>query len=239
MKIVVPIKGIHNAKQRLSAVLSNAERSELMRHMIDDVLGAAQQSVQIAQGKISGLIVVTDDAQVTEQAAAYNAQIVAEPAERTGLGDEALCAAVNAAANLLAAEGENGLLMVPADVPLVTAKTLNQLAARHHENNPCVTLVAARSDGGTNALILSPPHVIPAMFGNNSYQRHSRWAQANNIQLLLPKIPELSLDIDTVSDLQALMMEPIRCQTQRYLLSSGIAEKIQYLAENQSGRAAS
>ena len=241
MKIVVPIKSINNAKQRLAALLSNAERSQLMSHMIDDVLAAAQQSVQSSSSQISGVIVVTGDAQVARQAALYHARVLPEPNERSGVGDEALCAAVSMAANLLATEGEDSVLILPADVPLVTASSLTQLLLQHSKGRvleqPAVTLVAARSDGGTNALLLSPPQVMPPMFGHNSCQRHTRWAQANNITPQLQSVPELALDIDTVADLQALMQQPLRSATQRYLVDSGIAEKIGHQPQNKTGRA--
>ena len=55
MKAIVPIKGLAQAKQRLSPLLSGTERRELMAHMIDDVLAIIGRT-----DGISGLVVISD-----------------------------------------------------------------------------------------------------------------------------------------------------------------------------------
>ncbi len=239
MKVVVPIKGFVKAKQRLAPALSEAERSELMRHMIDDVLGAIC-TAQRDSALVSGLVVITSDAQVREQALVYGARVLTEPPLRSGLGNEALCAVFAMAANVLAGEGEQGLLMVPVDVPLVSVDNVVEILTRHTAamkvSGRGMTLVPALADGGTNALALSPPTLIPPAFGHNSSRRHCDLARMRGIEPTLLEMAGLSLDIDTVENLQQLMAMPIQSHTQRYLLSSGIAEKVGRVGEALDGR---
>ena len=243
MIIVVPIKGFSKAKQRLSAVLSEGERSELLGHMIDDVLGAIRDAIEIEgsrAGIISELIVVTNDAQVREQALAYGARMLPEPSLRPGLGNEALCAVVAMVANAVAGEGEDSLMMMPVDVPLLSANAILDVASHHarraSQSLPQVTVVAAKADGGTNALLMSPPEIIAPAFGHNSCQRHCELARQKNVEPVLLESPELSLDIDTVDDLQLLMAAPKQCHTQDYLQVSGIVGRIQARSKNMDGR---
>lgn len=239
MKVVVPIKGFIKAKQRLAPTLSEAERGELMRHMIDDVLSAIC-AAQRDSGLVSGLVVITDDVRVREQALAYNARVLSEPPLRSGLGNEALCAVFTMAASVLASEGEQGLLMVPVDVPLISTDNIVQILTCHAATVKVsargMTLVPALADGGTNALALSPPTLISPAFGYNSSRRHCDLARMQGIEPTLLDIAGLSLDIDTVENLQQLMAVRLQSRTQRYLLNSGIGERIGRVGEGLDGR---
>lgn len=260
MKAIVPIKGFTQAKQRLAPLLSGAERRALMTHMIDDVLSVVCQT----EG-ISGLVVITNDEDVRAQARLYNARIMAEPdaenldvegldagnmnnstspdqasgAETDGIetvGVERLNQVFAMAMKQLAAEGEDGVLLLPADVPLITIGNLKHMLALH--SHPGVTIVPARADGGTNAMMVSPPQLIAPGYGHRSCQRHSDFARAVGIEPVMLDTSatgadngavELGLDVDTVDDLRKLMAAPINSQTQRFLLDSDIMKRIECL----------
>ncbi len=63
-----------------------------------------------------------------------------------------------AAARTLKAEGARGMLVLPGDIPAVTAAEIAELLAGHGEGR-AVSLVAAYDGQGTNALLASPPDV--------------------------------------------------------------------------------
>lgn len=257
MKVIVPIKGLTQAKQRLAPLLSGSERRALMTHMIDDVLSVVCQT----EG-ISGLVVITNDEDVRTQARLYNARIMAEPAARDlkalasankepgaegdgieTVGVERLNQVFAMAMKQLAEEGEDGVLLLPADVPLMTVENLKQMLAHHR--NPGVTIVPASADGGTNAMMVSPPQLIAPGYGHRSCQRHSEFARAVGIEPQVLESPgtgtdtgteELGLDVDTVDDLRELMAAPVNSktqrfnsQTQRFLLDSDIMKRIECL----------
>src|SRR2546429_2559610 len=73
---LLPVKGFHNAKQRLSLLLSAAEREMVAEAMFRDVL----EQVVRARG-LAGTYVVTGDGRVADIALSLRAKIVREPAE--------------------------------------------------------------------------------------------------------------------------------------------------------------
>ncbi len=255
MKAIVPIKGLTQAKQRLAPLLSGSERRALMTHMIDDVLSVVCQT----EG-ISGLVVITDDQDVRAQARFYNAHIMAEPvfeglnilapqnqaleanrSDTETVGVERLNQVFAMAMRQLAEEGEESVLLLPADVPLMTVQNLKHMLAHH--SHPGVTIVPARADGGTNAMMVSPPELIMPGYGHRSCQRHSKFALAAGIEPQVLESPgietgtvELGLDVDTVDDLRELMTAPIKSKTQRFLLDSDIMKRIECLDQSGSGQ---
>lgn len=219
MWVVVPIKTLASAKQRLAGVLSPAQRQQLMACMVDDVLGA----ISAAPG-LTGLAVVSADPKVHRLAKRFGARCLTE-GEPGGL-----CAALQGAAEVLTGEGVPGILILPADVPLLTPDAIARLFRAHTQTAElaaaAITLVPALRDGGTNALALSPPNLIEPAFGYNSFRRHSACARAQGVYPAVVRIRELGLDIDSEDNLIELLNQPTRTRTQRYLRESGLAESL-------------
>ena len=78
---LMPVKGFHNAKQRLSPLLSGAAREILAETMFRDVL----RQVRLARGLV-GTFVVTGDDQVAAIASAAGAEVIREDAENGETG---------------------------------------------------------------------------------------------------------------------------------------------------------
>ena len=108
MWAIVPVKRFSNAKSRLAAVLTEAERESLAGAMLNDVLGALRDAHGIA-----GVLVVGHEVRARYAAERIGGLFL----EETGSG---LNAAIRQGAHWLATHGQRGLLMVPGDVPLVT-----------------------------------------------------------------------------------------------------------------------
>jgi len=214
MWAVLPVKDLASAKQRLRGVLTPDERQGLARAMLRDVLAAL-----CGVADLGGIVVVTRDPVVADLAGARGARIMSE-AESSGQS-----AAVGAAAARLDAEGASGLIAVPGDVPLIGAADVARVLAAHAAA-PAVTLVPARDRRGTNALVASPPHVVPFGFGPDSFVRHQAAARAAGITPAVVTVPGLALDIDDPADLHALIAAGARGHTGRYLADSGIAGRL-------------
>ena len=142
---VVPVKRFAQTKRRLMPQLASHEREALARAMLADVLFALVRTQSLA-----GIMVITGDADAAAMVHAAGAFVVAD-AENAGTA-----AAVTQAARHLAAAGRDGMLMIPADVPLITPADVEMIVAAHRAA-PSVTLVPASIDAGTNALACSPP----------------------------------------------------------------------------------
>jgi len=211
---VVPVKSFACAKQRLAPLLDRHERTALARAMFEDVLNALMQCRGVA-----GIMVVTQDADATAMARRAGATTLSDPLEA------GLLPALRHAAHHLAAARRAGMLVVPADLPLITTADI-EMITREHRRSSGVTLVGACSDGGTNALACSPPDAIPFFFGADSFRRHCEAALALGLSPRVLAPPRFGHDIDRPDDLLAFLARPSATGTYAFLTDSGIAERL-------------
>ena len=182
MWAVVPVKEFARAKQRLAPALDEAGRAALFAEMVERVL----ETLLSVRG-LEGVAVVTNEASLSPR----GVRIIPD---REGGGQSA---AVAQAARILAAEGVNGILTIPGDVPLATPEEIEHLLDVHER----MTIVPSRDGKGTNALAVSPPDLIKFHFGDASFEPHCAEARALGIEPRVLRLPGLGLDIDTPDDL--------------------------------------
>jgi len=202
-------------KQRLSDVLSAAERQQLFRKMLGDVMTAISHAKSL-----DGLVVVTRDAEVQALARRYRATVLVADA------DEGQSAAVTEAAKMLSREGIQKIITLPGDVPLVKATEIDTVC-NALSTAPAIGIVPNSDDTGSNSIACSPPSAIPFMFGGMSFPRHLRAAEERQVDTQVIRIPGIELDIDVASDLAKLLSFKTTTATQRFLLSSGIADRLE------------
>jgi 2-phospho-L-lactate guanylyltransferase len=142
--------------------------------------------------------------------------------------DAGLVQAVRHAAQTLADARCAGMLVVPADLPSIKSADI-ELIALGHRSSPAVTLVAAGSDGGTNALACSPPDALPICYGEDSFRRHYNAASSRGLVPRVLTLPRFELDIDRPEDLLSFMTQPATTRTHKWLRDSGIAQRLQAL----------
>lgn len=213
MWAVVPVKRFSSAKTRLAPLLSEAERESLAQAMLNDVLHAIGQA-----GRVAGVVVVSHEARAKYAAERAGGLYLEE-------SESGLSIAIRQAAAWLATHGQRELLMIPGDVPLVSAGEIDRLVEAHH-GSPAVTIVPDRERDGTNALGLSPPDAIEFAFGAGSFSRHRAAAEAAGITPQVLESPGFALDIDHPVDLQALLSYDSETETLAYLSDSGIARRV-------------
>lgn len=191
MKIwaIVPIKPFVRAKSRLAGVLPADQREALAEKMFRhglEVLSATRQ--------IAGVMVVSRDTKALAMAREYGVSTVQES------GAPELNLALQRACEVVRLQGADGVLIVPADLPLYTADDIEQIVhlGRYH-----MTMVIApdRNDSGTNALLINPPTLIPFSFGIGSFRRHIELAERAGATVKVHHSTRLGLDIDTPDDL--------------------------------------
>ena len=195
---LVPIRGLETAKTRLGEDLDPEERIELVTNLLRRTLEATRDARRIA-----GTVVVTMDP---------DAAGIAKELRAIGLVERApgLNAAIEAARSVSVARRATAVLVLPADLPSVSAASIDELiedaaSAFAAEAGPSQGLAAAVPDRhglGTNALLLSPPGAIDPAFGEASRAAHAARAAAAGVRWLELDSP-LSLDLDTPADLLA------------------------------------
>ena len=211
---VVPAKSLGEAKQRLAGVLTAAERQDLVRAMLGDVLAALA-----AVPDLAGILVVTRDAELAAIGRSFGAHVM------TDLRHEGPTSAVTMAATWLAAEGAAGMIAIPADVPLVTPDEIGQILATMGEP-PAMTLVPALADMGSNAVALAPPDAIPLRFGLRSFFLHQEAALERGIAPHILRLPGLGLDVDRPDDLAAFVAEPSATRSYACLAERSLIERL-------------
>ena len=199
----VPVKELTGAKQRLAALFSPQQREALAAAMLEDVLAA------LADAPLDGIMVNTLDPVATELARRYGARVVTDDARSGHTG------AVTAMARILAAEGHD-MLTVPGDIPRVTAAEIAAVVEAR-KPAPSLTIVPARDELGSNAMLCSPPLVMPFRFGDNSYFPHLAVARSLGIEPTILKLPGIGLDIDRPEDVEAFLQATPHRATRAYL----------------------
>jgi 2-phospho-L-lactate/phosphoenolpyruvate guanylyltransferase len=186
---IVPVKPLHLAKGRLSAVLNASERRALVLAMLGDVLAALRATAVVGE-----TIVVSRDSEVLALAARLGTAALLERAEGLNL-------AYAQAAAFAGRSGAAALLALPADLPLIASDEIAGLVAAAEEAG--VALVPSR-DGGTNALYRPIDSSLPFLFGSGSLARHLGAARERGITARLFRAPGLEHDIDQPDDLLLL-----------------------------------
>lgn len=202
MVALVPVKSLERAKGRLAPVLGPAERRLLTLAMLDDVLAALA-----ATRGIASIALVSSDATVLERARARGLLAIYDRA-----GD--LNGALDQAAREAAGRGAGALVILPADLPLVTPAEIEALIATIPPDSAGVTIAPAR-DGGTNALLMRPPLVLPFRFGPDSYRWHLEAAHERGLVPRRYQAPGFDLDVDRPDDLARLVRSPGDSAAQR------------------------
>jgi 2-phospho-L-lactate/phosphoenolpyruvate guanylyltransferase len=190
---IVPVKALGRAKQRLSSVLSEAARQQLVLTMLEDVLEilASVESIDCA-------VVVTPDPRVTALAQSRGTLVVPEP------GAQELNAAIASAIAYACSRGMGQALIIPADVPLTTTAELRSLI-QSRGSQPGVTLAPSHDSNGTNGLLLAPPNAIDPSYGPGSYLQHLSQAMARRVDVNVVHLEGLARDIDEPGDLARLL----------------------------------
>jgi 2-phospho-L-lactate guanylyltransferase len=193
--IVIPVKNLANAKQRLAPALEQEERSALATAMLQDVFEAVASWARRPQ-----VTVVTGDAEARSLARQCGFEILDDTEEA---GESA---AVERATQALEAQGATSLLVIPGDIPLVGADELEAIYAAAPESG--AVLVPSHDGRGTNAALRKPPSLFPLRFGNDSFVPHRAAATATGLPLVVLTLPGIALDVDTPQDLAALVATP-------------------------------
>ncbi len=211
---VLPIKDLHDAKQRLAGVLAREEREALFRAMLGDVLEAIT-----AARRLDGLLVVTRDREAAALVAPYGADILGE---RENAGQTT---AVTAGVEALAARGVETIVTIPGDVPLATGEEIDAVLDAHGAA-PAITIAPAHDRLGSNAIVCSPPRALPLRFGDASFEPHVDRARGLGIEPRIVERPGLALDVDHPRDLSALLAVPADTRAHRYLASTDVRYRL-------------
>jgi 2-phospho-L-lactate/phosphoenolpyruvate guanylyltransferase len=200
--ILIPVKSLAQAKQRLASVLSQPARTELAQAMLLDVLEALNQWVDRP-----AVSIVTSDSFALELARQFSFETIADTTNRSETD------AIEGATRVCESRGIDSTLVIPGDVPLIQSWELQKvLEAAPIEGT---VLVPAADGRGTNAAFRRPSGLFPLRFGNDSFKPHLAAARATGKPCVVLSLAGIALDIDSPSDLQQLTVAPGETRSQQ------------------------
>jgi len=206
--VVIPMKPLAGAKERLAPALNPGERRRLSLAMLADVIAAARRFERVW--------VLNSDPDAAAVAIDAGVEPILDPAPGLGLN-----ASLTEATKRSLDEGANGVLIVSADVPAVSAEDLEALS-----DKAGLALAPDRSGSGTNALWRAPANAIEVAFGTSSRAAHERLAREAALDVRVIDRPGLALDVDTPDDLAAAWAHGVGPATRRALEEMGVAARL-------------
>jgi 2-phospho-L-lactate guanylyltransferase len=209
--LLLPIKDLRQAKQRLAPLLNPAERFALAQAMLADTIRAV-----CGVRRADKIFVVTNYIPAMQAAERNGWELLREEQQIS----ESF--SVDAASRHCAELGVTSLLRLPLDVPLVQASDIDELLAVECAA-PALVIVPSRDGTGTNAILRTPPALFPSHFGSGSFAKHCGEAERAGAQTVVRRNARLEMDVDDEADLRALGRQDLSgTETGAWLERSGL-----------------
>jgi 2-phospho-L-lactate guanylyltransferase len=189
---IVPVKPLRRGKSRLSGVLSEEERANLNQYLLAHTIDTLK-----ATPEVEHVLVTSRDPAALALAREHGARTVQEN------GAPKLNIALARATVIAKTYTTRGVLIFPADLPLITPEDVRAMLNCAHDP-PVVVVAPDRRRQGTNALLVCPTGLIEYQFGPGSFQQHCERARQAGARLEICDLPSLSLDVDLPEDLDLL-----------------------------------
>jgi 2-phospho-L-lactate guanylyltransferase len=170
----------------LAPVLTPKQRAELSRKLL-------QQTIRQAKPTAEEVLIISRSHNVRQVAEQAGAQTMAET-------DHHLNAAVQAGIKCAQAAGAEMVLILPADLPLLTTAALQTFINLADGLQSAAAIAPCRRQDGTNALLLRPPQLIIPNFGVGSFINHQTAVRQAGLTPMIHHAPELAFDLDTPAD---------------------------------------
>lgn len=181
---LLALKPPHLGKTRLAGVLSRAQRERLIRTMFERVLDALEAAKEIDQVAV-----------ITPSPALLPRSVIALADPGTGLNP-----ALEEGRRQLLARGADEVLILHADLPILTATEIDSFVAQGRRTG--LALAPDRHGQGTNALFVAGSSDFSFRFGTASFNRHLGEARARALEPSVINLPGFAMDIDEPADLQ-------------------------------------
>lgn len=218
--ILIPVKDLSRAKQRLAGLMSQEERTRLAWAMLETTF-AAVAGVSTADG----VAIVTLYPPAIELGRRYGFEIILE-SRQVSESDS-----VDFGSRQLAGSGVATVLRLPIDLPLLRSEDIEAVLAQD-SGDRSVILAPSRDGTGTNAILRRPPDIFPSHFGPNSLAKHIAEAKQAGIDCRLANLPRIALDIDDEADIANLLRPEFDCPTRNLLFEMQIDRRIKKYYEH-------
>jgi 2-phospho-L-lactate guanylyltransferase len=189
---IVPVKPLRRGKSRLSAVLSEDERSQLNHQLFVHTIAVLKQVPAITD-----ILVVSRDSDVLTEARELQVRTVTEN------GAPELNNALRRASLFSKSFSTEGILIVPADLPLMTPKDVTGFLGQCG-HSPTAVIAPDRRRQGTNLLFTNPADLLVFSYGQESFERHINLARQKGARVEIVENERIARDLDVPEDYDLL-----------------------------------
>ena len=190
IEAVVALKTLSQSKRRLSAVLNDEQRSDLVEAMAQDVL-----SCLMRHPEIDAVHVVCGEGWMRD-VFPEGPLVVWQESESHELG-------LIAAHEMVAARtGAERLLFIHADLPFLGQEDISAVIAASVDHHAVFS--PDFTETGTNAVLRWRDQSVPLCFGEDSFARHQQAAKAAETRWRVVRASGVARDVDEPEDLDRL-----------------------------------
>ena len=196
---IIPVSKFKNAKTRLSPFLSDEERENLLKVMLQDVTDTLKKHVD-------RIFIISRDEDVLNYAKKLNLDTILEDKNSN------LNKALKQAMKYCKGKAKK-IIIVPSDVPLIGKTNVQMLI----DASKSLDFIIVPSKGGGTNMIIMKPMAIHTRFEGLSYKKH---VQAAERKKLNPQVHDsffMALDVNTAEDLGEIMIHGEKTHTRKYL----------------------
>jgi len=204
--LLIPVKSLATAKQRLASVLTPAQRSQFAEAMLYDVMMAAVEVIDRID-----VALVTGDPHAQGLAAELGFGLIEDAR------NESETAAIETATAWAVAHGYDTTIVIPGDIPLMTGEELHRVLDAAPKEG--AVFVPAYDRRGSNCILRRPASIISLRFGNDSFLPHCEAMRQTGKELIILEMPGIGLDIDNPHELELLLQRDGDSQSQGLLRS--------------------
>jgi 2-phospho-L-lactate/phosphoenolpyruvate guanylyltransferase len=210
MKIfaLVPVKRFESSKSRLGGILRIDERIKLSELLLVNTISVLKKS-----SAISEIVVISSDKGAMEIARRSDVKFLKE------IKDHGVNAAIALADNYSSENGAQATIVIPQDLPLLTAADVNLLCRKAESLDRCLIICPSIRFDGSNALLRKPSGLLKTHYDEDSFNAHIRAATQFGIPIKVFLSQRIMIDLDSIEDIKILMKKRITNLPVAYLRS--------------------
>ena len=191
MWAIIPINEFSRSFTRLSSVLDLEQRMELAKNLSSQLI-----QILLAVDEVEKVILFTCEKNLPAEMQ-HSKLVLRKDEDKKPLKQK-----IDSVADWAYGLGAKKMMYLSIDLPIVEKKDITQIIDSHKHG---LTLVQAKKDGGTNALIADLPRKINFQFGADSFRKHLEAAKLEKLKTNIQSAEGLSFDLDDHDDWEFLI----------------------------------
>ena len=191
MWAIIPINEFSRSFTRLSSVLDLEQRMELAKNLSSRLI-----QILLTVDEVEKIVLFTREKNWPGELQ-HSKLVLRKDEDKKPLKQK-----IDSVADWAYGSGAKKMMYLSIDLPLVEKKDITQIIDSHKHG---LTLVQAKKDGGTNALIADLPRKINFQFGADSFRKHLEAAKLEKLKTNIQSTEGLSFDLDDHDDWEFLI----------------------------------